>query len=471
MAGPPKVIQRFATTSKASKETKLKNQKKRGAAIKAATARRMKKFIADKQAVKAAKHLKAVELNQQKIKAHIKKHKHKQRKFIPLFGQKVNRDLAKAGKDIEKGLKVVNKKVLKPIGKDALIALDFAIEHSGEIADGMAIAGGVLVVVGGAVSATGLGAVVGGPIAALGGGLEAAAPVVRSQGARAKKVKDIAEKIVELTKLIADSKDIKEQMIAAVNILEEASKINNDKELKQAAGIIKDTIKLIEDAIAHGKAVIKSVKKGDIIKAISESEALVKDVKKGKDILLSTKDLLVKAKARLTPAGKKKLLKEVADKKAREEASGETRTSLNKHLKSELFAMAEKRNLDPSPRLLKADIITLLLNNPKDKALDKELEKLMKEVKDDDPTLTDADLRELGLEDMIKKKPKKKRVRSAKQEDEEKAEELPERKTRKKSTRKPSAYNLYVKKKMAEGMTFTEAARSWKSAPENPKNQ
>ena len=41
----------------------------------------------------------------------------------------------------------------------------------------------------------------------------------------------------------------------------------------------------------------------------------------------------------------------------------------------------------------------------------------------------------------------------------------------KKSTRAPSKYNLFVKKQMAAGLSFTESAKSWKTSSENPKNQ
>ena len=377
-----------------------------------------------------SKEQKGIKLNQAKVKAlkaHIKKVKGNKKKFKPIFGKKVSNKLSKASKSLNKAGDVMNNRVFQPVAAEAIPALDWAIEHSGEIADGMAISGGVLIVIGTGLSATGVGAVVGGPMIGVGGSLEAAAPVVRSQGARAKKIKHIAEKIAELLKILKKSKDMKHQMEVAADILIEASKINDDKELLQGAMIIKDSIKLIDNAIKHGEIMIKAVKKGDILAGISAVKKLIADVKKGKQILESADDLLQKAKERLTPSGKAELEKEIAEKKEREEARGETRSSLGKLLKSQLFKMAEERNLEPSARLLKQDIITLLLNNPKE-----------------------------GL-------PKKTTSTTTKTTTEPKEEKLPERKVKKTSTtkRKPSAYNIFIGEKIKEGMTFKEAVAAW----------
>ena len=289
------------------------------------------------------------------------------------------------------------------------------------------------------VETVGVGCAVGGAIGSLGSGLEAGAPIVRRNGARAKKIRDIARKIQALVKLIKESKSIKERMLGVGKILDEASKINNNKELKQAADLVKDTIKVVEASIKHAEILMEAVKKGDLIAGIRASVELGKDVAKGKKILESGKDLFEKAKALLTPEAKKqreedKVKKEQREKKRIEEG-GETRSHLKK-LKSELFAMAEERNLNPSPRLLKADLITLLLNNPKGKS--KETPKI--------PPLP-------SKKEMNKKETKKETP---------KIPPLPERKVKKKTHRKPSKYNIFMGEKMREGNTFKESVALWR---------
>ena len=375
-------------------------------AIKEGRARKRAKFIADRQAKRDIKSKKAIAINQSKIRAlKVKKSKklrlHK--KFVPLFGKKVDKALVRTGKRIEEGSKVVV--------DEAGPALDWAIEHSGEIADSMAITGGVLIVVGGAIASTGLGAPVGGPIAALGGGLEAAAPVVRSQGARAKKIKDIVEKIIELTKLIKSTEDAREQMLEAANILEEASKINNDKELKETVKIIRDSIKIIDVAITHGKLVIHSIEKGDIIAGVEASIKLGDDLVKGKKTLESVAELLKKAKKRLTPEGKRKLIKE-------------DKVSISKDLQEEKKKKGNK------------------------------VGEIIKKV---------IEVKSKPKKGKPKKEPKKPKTKKPKKEPKKPKTKKPKKEKKTKAKRKPSAYNIFVKEKRKQGLSMKEVGAAWQA--------
>ncbi len=429
----------LATTAPPTRRKETAAQRK---AIQAGRQKRMDIFINNLRKEQDKHHTEAVARNQVKVAAQIKKNrlakgKHNHSTFKPIFGDKVNKALAKAGKDIEKGSDKFVNKTLKPVAKTSLKVLDWSIDHSADIADGMAITGAVLTVVAGAVAATGIGLPIAAGIELVAVALEAGAPVVRNQGKRAKKIKDIAKKIIALVELIKTSNSTKDRLIAVAGILEQAAKINNDKELVQAAKLIRDTIKVVEASITHAELLLEAVKKGDLIAGIRASIELGKDVKKGKAILESGVDLFNKAKALLTPEATKQReqeAKEKAEKEAKRIAEGgETRTELNKKLKSELFAMAERRGLNPSARLLKADLITLLLNNPVGKAQPKKT-----------PIIPPLPSKE-EIEAMSNIPP----------------EILPERKVRKKSTRKPSAYNIFIGKRLKEGMTFRAAVDAW----------
>ena len=386
-------------------------------------------------------HKLAVKRNQKKIAKQLKKNRLKRgthhHSIFEKIGDGIKKGIGGLIHDVEKSNKKFVEK-LKPIAIDTGKVLNWAIDHSDDIADGMAITGGILTVVAGGVAATGIGLPVAAGIESVAVSLEAGAPVVRNQGRRAKKIRDIALKIKALIDLIKTSKSTKTRMIAVADILEQASKINNDKDILKASKLIKDTIVTMNNSIKHAELLLEAVKKGDLIAGVRASIELGKDVKKGKKILKSGKELFLKAKAFLSPKATKQREKDAKEKAEKEKKriaeGGETRTQLNKHLKSELFAMAELRGLIPNPRLLKADLITLLLNNPKAKDIQLIIPPL--------PTGKPAEAGEPEL--VIPPLP-----------------DLPERKIKKKAHRKPSKYNLFVGERIKEGHTFLEAVALW----------
>ena len=263
----------FRGGAPATPEARRKALQRRNKVIKEARAKAHAKFVAKLRAEHDRRIKEAQKKNQMKIAALLKKNRIKRGKHKPfapnIFGKKVSKDLAKAGKQIGKSADKFNNRVLKPAGKDAEKALNWTIDHTDEISEGMNITGKILVVVGTGIGVStgvetaGVGAVIGGALAGLGKGLQETAPLVKEAGEKARKIRDIAQKINELRNMIKEGKSARDSMEKAADILDEAGKVNNDKEFSDAAKQIRRSIKLIDSAILHGKLMIEAVKKGE----------------------------------------------------------------------------------------------------------------------------------------------------------------------------------------------------------------
>ena len=395
--------------------------------------------------------------NRKKLLAKLKKNRMNKKDtgiFTAIFGKKFSRSLGKIGQDIEKGVKRFNKNVLKPVGSGAIDVADWTIDHTDEIASGMDSVGEILQKVGGVITVAACspaGASVAGATAietagvsvaavgtacgiavamtSIGTGLKETAPLVKQAGEKARKVKDIVIKIKEIKNMIEHGQDAIETMEKMADILDDAAKVNGDKEFNEAAKHIRKSIKLTKGAILHGKTMIKAIESGNIEAGIKAAKQIAKDIKEGKKLAKDVKKLVKKAKGKLS--GQKQEEKE-EKKKEKKKPTPKKKPSASKEKSKTLAQLrpeAKALGIKGYSTMKKADLINAINNAQNNLVI---------------PPLPDTK----PIKSTITKK------KSA---------------PKKKSKRAPSKYNLFVGRKIKEGHSFTEATVLWRTAPENPK--
>ena len=338
-------------------------------------------------------------------------------------------------KDIKIAVNAAEKKILptilkvgKEIVKDAELAVDFTIDHAGEIANVGDIAGDVLI---------GIGAATGQPeIAAMGGGIKSAAKVIADLGEKAKKAKTIITKTKILAEQVKHKKNLSEALHGVADIMGEAGSLTGNKKLITLSSHIKDGANITDAAHQHVELVVNSIKNKDFDGIVKGGEGLLETHKAAKELVKKVKtskldkEKLAIAK-KITAAktaggpGLQTLTKKQVIAKKKNDKKKTTKKAVKTTTKSptvaELKKMAKSAGIKGYSTMKKSQLLEVLKNPVKSTTT--------KTVKFTKPT----------------------------------AKTIEFKKTTTKKKRKPSAYNLFIKEQVGgNGLTFKEAGALWR---------
>jgi len=221
------------------------------------------------------------------------------------------------------------------------------------------------------------------------------------------KVSGIAQKSIELGKSIKEHKNAMDIVKQIQSIINDSTELSGNETLKNLSNKLDNAVVIGDKAIKH-KEEIK-----EIVEAAKEA-IKEKDPEKAKQIMKDTISQIEEITKDVKEIQEIYEGKEVKEE-VKEEVKKPVKTGLESMKVTELKMMAKQRGLSGYSKLKKQELIDLLKK----------------------------DVSSSPIPSSPHTGPK----------------------------RKLSAYNIYIKNKTAEGMSFTEAARSWKSSPENPKNK